>query len=86
MSGNCIRIDIETALLAEGGIARDDRFSDLKSGHVVFNDFIGVGQRPRQLCTQLAQDGAKLFWSGLYVGVVTILLPHDGSLPFCNGR
>jgi len=44
MGRNCAGGQIEAALLSEGSIPRDDRFSDPKPRHFVFDDFFCVGQ------------------------------------------
>ena len=62
--------EIEAALLTEGGVARDDRSSDLEPWHVVFDDLLRVRQGARELCAQRGQQWAELFWSRSDVCVV----------------
>jgi hypothetical protein len=64
------RCQIETALLAERCITRDDGFSDPEPRHFVGDDFLGVRQSARELSTQSNQQGAELLRSLSDIGVV----------------
>src|SRR5690606_22500209 len=46
--GDGVREEVEAALLAERGVARDDRAADREARHVVRHGLLGVGQRARQ--------------------------------------
>lgn len=53
------RREIEAALLAERGVARDDRFSDPDARHLVGDDFLGVGECAGKLGAQPGPAGAE---------------------------
>jgi len=81
MGGDRGGIDIKTALLTEGRIARDDCSSDRESRHVIFDDFFGVRQCLRNLRAKMAQYRTKLLWRSRDVGVVRLYRHHAAVVP-----
>src|SRR5262249_4581649 len=64
------RRQIETALLAERCITRDDGCSDPESRHFIGEDFLGVREPAAELSAQANQQGAELLRSLRDIGVV----------------
>jgi hypothetical protein len=77
--GSC---QIETALLAERCITRDDGLSDPEPRHLIGDDFLGVRQSACECGTQSNQQGAELLRSRSNIGVV--ISKHRQGTPWLS--
>ncbi len=62
--------DVETALLAERGIARDDRFPDAEARRAIADDLVRVWQRLGKLGAQMSEQRPERLRSRRDIGVV----------------
>jgi hypothetical protein len=64
------RHEIEAALLTESRIASNDGFTDPEPWYLIGDDFLSVRQRTRKLSALSNKQGAEVFGSCGYVGIV----------------